>query len=193
MAPWMLPDLSPFNGQRLTIPPTSARAWLRLATWELWMGALVAAIVTFGAILLDSAPGLVSTVYDFSNCYAPPPVAQPCARALYTTGVLNAAFTMLFGAVLLAVAVWFLWELWSAMEPPPITDDFLRLLDRSFGRDWRSPRTWPWARLLWAYGFTSVGAIAAAGIGFAAWTLLAPAHPPVPMIHVDTAPTVWAP
>ena len=48
--------------------------------------------------------------------------------------------------------------------PKPITDDFLKLLDESFGRDWRKPRTWPWARLGWAYGFTLVGLTSALGL-----------------------------
>ena len=67
--------------------------------------------------------------------------------------------------MLIGVAAWFLWELWSAIEPKAITDDFLRLLNDSFGRDWRNPLTWPWARVLWAYGFTVVGATLAAGVG----------------------------
>ena len=52
--------------------------------------------------------------------------------------------------------------MWNAAAPRPITDDFLKLLDDSFGRDWRKPRTWPWARLAWAYGFTIVGVTSAA-------------------------------
>jgi hypothetical protein len=179
-------DLSPFNRRRPIFPPTSARAWVHLATWEIWMGSLVAAVVGFGVILIESAPGRIATVYDFSNCYAPPPVALPCARAIYTTGVLNAAFTVLCGVVLLAVAVWFLWELWSAVEPPPITDDFLKLLDQSFGRGWRNPLRWPWGRLLWAYGFTLVGAATAVGIGLVAWMFLIPPERGMPVIHVET-------
>ena len=73
-------------------------------------------------------------------------------------GALNVAFNVWCGVLLIAVAAWLLWELWSAVAPKPITDDFLKLLDDSFGRDWRNPRTWPWARLGWAYGFTLVGA-----------------------------------
>ena len=180
-------SLSPFSFRRVIFPPTSARAWVRLATWEIWMGSLVAAIGSFAVILIRSAPGRIATVYDFTNCYAPPPVVQPCARTLYTTGVLNAAFLALCGVVLFAVALWFLWELWSAVEPPPITDEFLKLLDHSFGRNWRDPRTWPWARLSWAYGFPLVGAVATVGIGLTAWTLLMPPTPRVPIVHVDTS------
>jgi hypothetical protein len=186
--------LSPFNRRRLALPPTSLRAWVRLATWQIWMGGLVAVIVGFAVTLIRSAPTRLATVFDFTNCYAPPPVPEPCARALYTTGALNAAFTVLFGVVLLAVAFWFLWELWSAVEPPPLTDDFLKLLDESFARNWRSPRTWPWARVLWAYGFTLAGAGAAVGMAVTVSALLAPPpRPAVPIIHVDVAPTVWTP
>ena len=58
--------------------------------------------------------------------------------------MLNVVFNAWFGLLLVAVAAWLLWELWSAVAPKPITDDFLKLLDDSFGRDWRRPRTWPW-------------------------------------------------
>ena len=86
-----------------------------------------------------------------------PPVVQPCERVAYRAGALNVAFNLWCGVLLIAVAAWLLWELWNAVAPKPITDDFLKLLDDSFGRDWRSPRTWPWARMVWAYGFTLVG------------------------------------
>ena len=68
----------------------------------------------------------------------------------------------LCGLLSLLVAAWFVWELWSAVAPKPITDDFLRLLSDSFARNWRDPRTWPWSRMLWAYGFTFVGVLLAA-------------------------------
>ena len=86
------------------------------------------------------------------------------------------------------LAVWFLWELWSAAAPKPITDDFLKLLHDSFARDWRDPRTWPWTRLAWAYGFTALGAAVTAGAAVLFWSLLAPsqwAAPPV--THVGTS------
>jgi hypothetical protein len=51
------------------------------------------------------------------------------------------------------------------VAPKPITDDFLKLLDDSFGRSWRDPRTWPWTRLGWAYGFTALGATVALCVG----------------------------
>ena len=41
------------------------------------------------------------------------------------------------------VAAWLVWDLWSAAAPTPIIDDFLRLLEDSFARVWRKPRTWP--------------------------------------------------
>jgi hypothetical protein len=65
------------------------------------------------------------------------------------------AFNLWCAVLLIAVAAWLLWELWNAVAPKPITDDFLKLLDDSFGRDWRKPRTWPWTRTVWAYGFTT--------------------------------------
>jgi hypothetical protein len=165
-----MPGLSPWSRHAPAIPPDSWRAWVRLAVWEFWIGTLVCGVLAFSVLLITSAPRRVVTVHDLAGCYAPPPVVQPCERVLYTTGALNAAFTGLCGIVLMAVALWLLWELWSAVEPKPITDDFLKLLHDSFGRDWRSPLTWPWARMLWAYGFTLLGATAAAGVGLLMWT-----------------------
>ena len=66
-------------------------------------------------------------------------------------GVLSVLFAVWCGALLLGVAAWLLYELWNAVTPNPITDDFLQLLDESFGADWRSVRRWPWMRLAWAY------------------------------------------
>jgi hypothetical protein len=81
-----------------------------------------------------------------------------------------------------------LWELWNAVEPKQITDDFLRLLNDSFGRDWRNPLKWPWARMMWAYGFTVVGATLTAGIAFAIWTLVTSSEPAkVPKVDVETS------
>jgi hypothetical protein len=158
MAGWTLPEMSPWKRRPLAFPPTSLRAWIGLAMWECWMGLLVYGALGIGAQLIATAPQSLVTVFDFTNCYAAPPIVQPCERVAYRTGALNAAFNVWCGVLLLAVAVWLLWELWSAAAPKPITDDFLKLLDDSFGRDWRSPRTWPWARVLWAYGFTLLGA-----------------------------------
>jgi hypothetical protein len=91
--------------------------------------------------------------------------------------LLNAAFTALVSLTLIGAAVWMLWELWSAVEPKPITDDFLRLLNDSFGRSWRNPLRWPWARLLWAYGFTCIGAMLTVSAGIGVWTIIAASHP----------------
>ncbi len=159
MPGWVLPEMSPWKRRPLTIPPTSARAWCGLAAWEIWMGVLVYGALVIGSDLIVGAPKSVVTVFDFTNCYAAPPIVQPCERVAYRIGVLNVAFNLWCGVLFVSVAAWMLWELWSAAAPKPITDDFLRLLDASFGRDWRRPRTWPWARVLWAYGFTLVGAI----------------------------------
>lgn len=176
MAGVNLPDMRPWGRNALIIPPNSTQAWIQLAAWELWMGMLVCLAFGLGAYLILS-PGQIVAVTDLSNCYGPPPVTLPCERIVYQGGMLNAAFTALVGLTLSGVAVWMLWELWSAVEPKPITDDFLRLLNDSFGRSWRNPLRWPWARLLWAYGFTCIGAMLTVGAGIAVWTIIAASHP----------------
>jgi hypothetical protein len=92
------------------------------------------------------------------------------------------------GLLLVVVAAWLLWELWSAVAPTPITDDFLKLLDDSFGRDWRSPRTWPWARMGWAYGFTLLGAASTVGAALLLSAVISSSRPArAPTIHVETS------
>ena len=159
-----LPDLGPWRRHQLTIPPDSMHAWLALAVWEFWMGVLVCAALGFGTQLISTAPDGIVTVFDFTGCYSAPPVAQPCERVAFRAGALSVAFNVWCGVLLIAVAAWLLWELWSAVAPKPITDDFLKLLDDSFAHNWRDPRTWPWTRLGWAYGFTGVGAAVALGV-----------------------------
>lgn len=168
------PDMTPWRRQSLVIPPDSLRAWLRLAVWESWMGLMLGGALIFGLGLIVTARESLVTIYDFSACYATPPIVQPCERVAYRAGSLNVLFNVWCGVVLVAVAIWLLWELWNAVAPKPITDEFLKLLDDSFGRDWRKPRTWPWTRLAWAYGFTLVGAALAIGllVSTGAW----PAH-----------------
>jgi len=151
------------------------------------MGVLVYAALGFGTRLIAAAPDNIVTVFDFTNCYATPPIVQPCERVAYRAGTLNVVFNAWCGLLLVIVAAWLLWGLWGTVAPKPITDDFLKLLDDSFGRDWRRPRTWPWARLGWAYGFTFVGAVAALCLG-----LLVPALSPssaakAPVVHVETS------
>jgi hypothetical protein len=165
MASWRPPEISPWRRRALTIPPDSLAAWVRLGVWELWMGALLYVAFLFGSHLIAAAPHSIVTVFDFSNCYAAPPVALPCERVAYRAGALNAMLNAWCGVLLIAVACSLIWDLWNATTPKPITDDFLKLLDDSFGRDWRKPRTWPWARLGWAYGFTLVGLTSALGVG----------------------------
>jgi hypothetical protein len=188
MARGPLHDVGLWRRRALTIPPDSLGDWVHLAMWEIWMGMLVAVIVGFGVSLIVSSPNHIVTISDLTRCYAPPPVTLPCERIVYRGGVLNLAFTALFGVMLIGAAGWFVWELWSAVEPKPITDDFLKLLNDSFGRDWRNPLTWPWARVLWAYGFAAVGATLAVGIAvaismFAATSTTAK----VPAVRVDTS------
>jgi hypothetical protein len=88
--------------------------------------------------------------------------------------------------MLLGVAAWFVWELWSASEPKPITDEFLKLLDASFGHNWRNPRRWPWTRIGWAYAFAVAGAALSIGMTLAVWNALPLRHPARPTVHVGT-------
>ena len=58
----------------------------------------------------------------------------------------------------------------------------------TLGRNWRDPRTWAWARMAWAYGFTLVGATVTARTAAMIWTLVSAANPPrVPTVRVDTS------
>jgi hypothetical protein len=183
-----LPEMSPWRRRPLTIPPDSLHAWFSLAVWELWMGALICGALLFGIRLIVTAPQNIVTVFDFTNCYADPPVVQPCERVAFKTGYLAVVMNAWCGYLFIAVTVWLLWELWSAAAPKPITDDFLKLLDDSFGRSWRRPRSWPWARLGWAYGFALVGALSAFSLGVIASQVIASssgARPPT--IHVETS------
>jgi len=184
MAGWTLPEMSPWRRRPLTIPPGCWRAWMNLAIWECWMGVIVYAAFTVGRQLIVTAPQNLVTVFDFTNCYAAPPIVQPCERIAYRTGALNVAFNMWCGVLLIGVAAWLLWELWTAVAPQPITDEFLRLLDDSFGRDWRNPRTWPWARVAWAYGFTLVGAFCIGPLLPAPFSSSHVGRPPT--VHVET-------
>lgn len=191
MARLALPEMSPWRRRPLTIPPDSMRAWVSLAVWEFWMGVLVCGALGLGTRLIATAPDNIVTVFDVATCYAGPPIVQPCERIAYRAGTLNVVLNAWCGLLLIAFAVWFLWELWSATAPTPITDDFLKLLDDSFGRDWRRPRTWPWARMVWAYGFTLVGAAFAICMGLlvsASIPLSRPAK--TPSVHVETSPRV---
>jgi len=188
MPPNRMPEMSPWKRQPLTIPPDSWRAWMRLATWEIWMGALLYAALSVGTRLIVTAPGSIVTVFDFTQCYAAPPIAQPCERIAYRAGLLSVIMTAWCGVLLITVAAWLLWELWTAVAPKPITDDFLKLLDDSFGHDWRRPRTWPWARMVWAYGFTLAGATSALGIGLLVSAAISSSRPArAPTVHVETS------
>src|SRR5262245_49399600 len=152
------------------------------------MGAMLCIALFFGVRLIASAPDHIVTVFDLSNCYAVPPVAQPCERVAYRAGAMNVALNAWCGVLLITVAAWVVWELWTAVAPKPITDDFLRLLDDSFARDWRKPRTWPWARVAWAYGFTLAGVTLALGVGVLASSILASALPskaPTPRVEIS--------
>jgi hypothetical protein len=188
MARWVLPEMSPWRRQSLTIPPNSVQAWVSLAVWELWMGVLLSVVLVFGTQLIVNAPANIVTAFDFTNCYGAPPVAQPCERVAYRTGAMSVALDLWCGLLLLTVAAWLLWELWSAAAPQPIADDFLKLLDDSFARDWRRPRTWPWTRVAWAYGFTLAGATLALGVGLLVSNAIAASRlAKAPTTHVETS------
>ena len=150
--------MSAWNRHGVTIPPDSWRAWLRLAVWEGWIGMVICGAVVFGVQQITSAPERIVTFNDFTTCSAAAQAAGPCEK-VYRTGGLNALFSVMIGVLLFTVAAWLLWELWLAVKPRPIADDFLKLLHDSFARDWRNPLTWPWARLAWAYGFALLGAL----------------------------------
>jgi hypothetical protein len=188
MAAPVLPEMSPWKRRALTIPPDSLRDWLRLAVWECWMGVLVCGALAFATQLIATAPDNVVTVFDFTNCYAAPPVILPCERVAYRAGAMNVVLNVWCGLLLVVVAAWLLWELWSAAAPKPITDDFLKLLHDSFACDWRRPGTWPWARMAWTYGFTLVGAISALCIALLVSTAISTLKPAkAPTVHVETS------
>jgi hypothetical protein len=187
MARYSLPEMSPWRRHALTIPPDSWDAWIRLVVWEGWMGMLVYGALRVAAHLIATAPDSIITVFDLKNCYAAA-VVLPCERVTYQAGGLNMAFNLWCAMLLVAVAAWLLWELWNAVAPKPITDDFLKLLDDSFGRDWRRPRTWPWARVWWAYGFALAGVTSAAFIGVLISAVISSAAPvKAPTVHVETS------
>jgi hypothetical protein len=172
----------------LVIPPDSVQEWLRLAVWEFSMGVLVCSALMSGTRLIVRAPDNIVTVFDLRNCYAAPPVAQPCERVAYRAGMLHVVLNAWCGLLLVAVAAWLLWVLWEAAAPKPITDEFLKLLDDSFGHNWRRPSTWPWVRMRWAYGFTFLGALLTFCLGTIVSTAVSsqrPAH--TPTIHVETS------
>jgi len=177
--------MSPWKRRPLAIPPDSTQAWLRLAAWEFWMGAIICSAIVFGTRLIAKAPDNIVTVFDFSRCYAAPPVIQPCERVAFRAGMLNVFLNAWCGLLIVGVAPWLLWELWVAVAPKPITDEFLKLLDDSFGRNWRDPRTWPWARVAWAYGFTLVGAVFIGPLISAPFSSSRVARPPT--VHVETS------
>ena len=172
----------------LVIPPNSRRTWLLLIAWEAWIGMYICLFLGFGVAILLSSPGQIVTATDLTACYGAPPIALPCERVEYLGGGLNAAFTALVGFLLIAGAAWLLWVVWTWVEPRPITDDFLKLLNDSFGRSWRNPFTWPWARVFWAYGFTAIGATLTAGVVVMVWTLIAPPAK-IPAGKIDTSQT----
>jgi hypothetical protein len=181
------------NRNRLPIPPVSPRDWLQLAAWELWAGMLLCGLIGFGLLFIVTATDRIVFAEDLSRCYATT-VVLPCERLVYRTGGLNAMFSVLIGVMSLAAALWFLWDLWSTAEPKAVTDDFLALLHHSFARNWLDPRTWPWSRMFWAYGFTALGASLTAAAAVLAWTVVSssqPGKPPVANVETSERFKLW--
>ncbi|MBY0494850.1 MAG: hypothetical protein K2Y23_11600 [Cyanobacteria bacterium] len=188
MARGSLAENTPWRRRSLTIPPASWQDWVHLAVWEMWMGVLISGFLAVGSAMIVTAPDRIVTAEDLSGCYASPPVARPCERIVYRTGLLNTAFSVLFGLMAIVAGVWWVWELWGAVAPKPITDDFLKMLDDSFARNWRDPRTWPWSRVFYAYAFALIGSALAVSAGLGAQRLIAdlrPLRPPI--IKVNTS------
>jgi hypothetical protein len=164
MAEGALNEITPWRRRSLTFPPDSWRAWVHLAVWEAWMGCCYSASSP-SAFRSSSSPDRIMTFEDLSRCY---PAAGRCRAKDHSTGALNAGVQR--WADYVAARRRGCWELWSAAAPKPITDDFLKLLHHSFAHNWRDPRTWPWSRMLWAYGFTFAGVMLAASFTLLIWT-----------------------
>src|SRR5262245_49093308 len=100
MPRWSWPEVSPWRRRGLTIPPDSWQAWVRLAVWECWMGALLSIVLVFGTNLIVNAPARVVTVYDLSKCYATP-VVLPCERVAYRAGALAVLLNLWCGLLVI--------------------------------------------------------------------------------------------
>ena len=48
MPRWSQPEMSPWRRRALTIPPDSRQAWVRLAVWDFWMGAIICGALALG-------------------------------------------------------------------------------------------------------------------------------------------------
>jgi len=183
-----LAENTPWRRRSLTIPPTSWQEWLHLAVWEVWMGVLICGFLSVGGAMIVTAPDRIITAEDLSGCYDSPPKTRPCERIVYRTGAMNAAFSGLFGTIAIIIGLWWLWELWGAVAPKPITDDFLKLLNDSFAHNWRDPRTWPWSRVGYAYGFTAIGIALSVAAGLGVSRVIADLRPLKPaIIKVNTS------
>jgi hypothetical protein len=99
MARAAVAEIGLWSRRSLTIPPNSLRGWIRLAVWELWMGMVLCGLLSFGVLLIVTSPDRIVIAEDLSHCYAAT-VVLPCERIAYTTGGLNAAFSVLSGLLL---------------------------------------------------------------------------------------------
>ena len=156
-------------GEGSAFPDATApsRSWLGLVGWLL---------VTFIAAAAGSFASLEGPA--FYAQLTKPSWAPPA-------WLFGPVWTTLY--LLMAVAAWLVSDLWSAAAPKPITDDFLKLLEDSFARDWRKPRTWPWARMAWAYGFALVGVTSGLGVSLLISALSASPPASAPTFVIETS------
>ena len=71
-------------------------------------------------------------------------------------------------------------------------DELLRYavlkLRMTMGQCWELSRTWPWARVGWAYGFTLLGAASTVGVALLLSAVIASSRPAkAPTVHVETS------
>ena len=120
-------------------------AWVRLGTWELGMGVILFVVFGFGTQLIASAPHQHRHRVRLHEllCRAARRAAMRTRRV--PSGGLEAGADVGW-LLLMAVPRRGSWDLWSVAAQAD-DDDFLKLLEDSFARDWRKPRTWPWTRV----------------------------------------------
>ena len=189
MARWVLPEMSPWRRRAaddsaglVCTPGSGSRcgnsAWA-CSSPPPWSSA---------SQLIVSAPHSIVTVFDFTNCYAAPPVVLPCERVAYRAGAMNAAFNAWCGLLLMAVAAWLAL---GVVERGRAQADHRRLPEaarRLVRARLAQPRTWPWTRMGWAYGFTLVGAAATLAVAlFLSAEISSSEYAKAPLPHVETS------
>jgi hypothetical protein len=88
--------------------------------------------------------------------------------------------------LLVVVAACLLWELWSAVTPTPIADDFLKLLDDSFARLAQSAHLAVGASRLGLRLYA--GAASTVGVAVLLSAVIASSTPAkAPTVHIETS------